>query len=48
MSISGAAIDVTNPLVIPDRFNLFFKADGTKIPCHVIWRKEERIGVTFD
>ena len=32
----------------PDRFNLFFKADAIKIPCHVIWRKEERIGVAFD
>ena len=48
ISISGAALDVTNPNDIPERFNLVFKADGTHIPCHVIWRQEERIGVAFD
>jgi hypothetical protein len=48
MSMSGAALDVTNPRDIPERFNLVFKADGTHIPCHVIWRREERIGVAFD
>lgn len=48
MSIAGAALDVTNPLDIPNRFNLFFRADGTRIPCHVIWRKADRIGVAFD
>jgi hypothetical protein len=48
ISISGAALDVTNPLDIPEHFNLFFKADGTHIPCHVIWRQAEQIGVAFD
>ena len=48
MTISGAALDVTEPNNIPERFNLVFKADGTKIPCHVVWRQEERIGVAFD
>jgi PilZ domain len=48
ISISGAALDVSNPNDIPERFNLVFKADGTAIPCHVIWRQEERIGVAFD
>jgi hypothetical protein len=48
ISISGAALDVTNSGNIPERFNLAFKADGMHIPCHVIWRQEERIGVAFD
>ena len=48
MSISGAALEVSNPADIPDQFDLFFKADSTQIPCHVIWRKDERIGVAFD
>jgi hypothetical protein len=48
ISISGAALDVTNTHDIPDRFDLVFKADGTHIPCQVVWRQEERIGVTFD
>jgi hypothetical protein len=48
MSISGAALDVTNSLDLPERFDLVFKADGTHIPCHVIWRQGEQIGVAFD
>jgi hypothetical protein len=44
ISISGAALDVTNPHDIPERFSLVFRADGTHIPCQVIWRQEERIG----
>jgi PilZ domain len=48
MSISGAALDVSNLLDIPERFNLVFKADGTRIPCHVIWRQDEQIGAAFD
>ena len=39
---TGAVLD------IPERFNLVFKADDAHIPCHVIWRQEERIGVAFD
>jgi PilZ domain len=48
ISISGAAIEVTGPHDIPERFNLVFKADDTHIPCRVVWRQDERIGVTFD
>jgi hypothetical protein len=48
ISISGAALDFTNLRNVPERFNLVFKADGSLIPCHVVWREEERIGVAFD
>jgi PilZ domain len=48
MSISGAGLEITNSEDIPERFSLFFKADGTRIPCRVIWRQDERIGVAFD
>jgi hypothetical protein len=48
MTISGAALDVADSRDIPERFNLVFKADGTHIPCHVVWRQDERIGVAFD
>jgi hypothetical protein len=48
ISISGAALEVSDPHDIPERFNLVFKADDTHIPCYVIWRQEERIGVAFD
>jgi len=42
ITISGAALDVTNPDNIPERFNLVFKADSTHFPCHVIWRQQLR------
>jgi hypothetical protein len=48
ISISGAAIELTNTRNIPERFDLVFKADDARIPCHVIWRQDERIGVAFD
>ena len=48
MSISGAALEVTNPEDAPERFNLFFKTDGARIPCRVVWRQYERIGVAFE
>jgi hypothetical protein len=48
ISISGAALDVTNPRDVPERFSLVFKTDDAHIPCHVVWRKEELIGVAFD
>jgi PilZ domain len=48
MSVSGAVIEVTDPNDIPERFNLVFKANEAHIPCHVVWRQEDRIGVAFD
>ena len=43
ISISGAALEVTNTHNIPERFDLVFKTDGKQIPCHVAWRQEERM-----
>ena len=49
MSISGAALDVISPIIdTPKNFTLVFQTDGVSIPCHIIWRKEEHIGVAFD
>jgi hypothetical protein len=47
MSISGAALEITNSEGIPELFSLYFKTDGTRIPCRVVWRQDERIGVAF-
>ena len=46
VSDTGAALDVASPLGIPAQFTLV--TDGHRRPCHVVWRKEKRIGVTFD
>ena len=48
LSVSGAALDVASPAGIPDHFTLVFPADGLRLPCHVVWRNEKRIGVAFD
>jgi len=44
---AGAALDVTSPIGIPERFTLFIPADGKHLACTVVWRKEKRIGVKF-
>lgn len=46
LSTAGAALDVTSPVGIPEHFTLI--ANGSHLPCHVIWRKEKRIGIAFD
>jgi PilZ domain-containing protein len=46
VSNTGAAIEVETPLGIPEHFNLL--AGGSSRPCRVVWRKQKRIGVTFD
>jgi PilZ domain len=48
MSISGAALDVPMSVGIPEKFMLVFKTGNAPIPCHVVWREDKRIGVTFD
>ncbi len=47
LSDAGAALDVTSPVGIPERFTLLVQADGTHLACTVVWRKEKRIGVKF-
>jgi hypothetical protein len=46
LSTTGAALDVTSPIGIPERFTLM--ADGLRQSCHVVWRKENRIRIPFD
>ena len=46
-SDTGAALDVTSPLGIPEHFTLVVQADAVHLACTVVWRKEKRIGVRF-
>jgi PilZ domain len=48
VNISGAAIEVSNPQDIPECFNILFKGDDIPLPCYVVWRKADRIGVAFE
>ena len=48
ISETGAALEVATPLFIPDHFTLFVPSDQSKRACHIVWRKEKRIGIAFD
>jgi hypothetical protein len=48
VSETGAALEVMTPLYIPDRFTLVVQSEQSKRACRVIWRKQKRIGITFD
>jgi hypothetical protein len=47
MSATGAALEVTSPFGIPERFTLVIAQENAAKSCRVIWRKEKRIGVAF-
>jgi hypothetical protein len=49
ISTTGAAIEVSDRSSnIPPAFTLVMADDGLKLPCHIVWRREFRIGITFD
>ena len=48
MSITGVALEVLSSRSIPQHFTLALRADRQRIPCHIVWRKEKRMGVAFD
>ena len=47
ISPAGAALDVASHFGIPHEVTLKILADQLRQPCHVVWRKEKRIGVAF-
>lgn len=48
LSNTGAALEVVTPLFFPDRFTIRVPSDQLKRACHIVWRKEARIGIEFD
>ncbi len=48
ISETGAALEINSPMWFPDRFTLGITSDGVHKPCHVVWRREKRIGVAFE
>jgi len=48
ISTRGACLEVASPIGIPDEFTLVIENDHIARHCRVSWRKEKRIGVTFD
>jgi hypothetical protein len=47
LSEEGAALDVPSLVGIPQEFTLVIPTDGSRLPCHALWRRERRIGVAF-
>jgi hypothetical protein len=47
LSVTGAAIELSNRTELPERFVLLVPGDGLQLSCRTVWRKEHRIGVTF-
>jgi hypothetical protein len=48
ISAEGAAIDVPDPVFIPDRFQLMTESDRVVRNCRIVWTKQNRIGVIFE
>jgi hypothetical protein len=48
LSATGAALEITDIVRLPDNFVLLIPEDRLKLPCRVVWRSEYRLGVTFD
>jgi hypothetical protein len=44
---TGAMLEVVSQAAIPHEFTLALSADRSHRRCHVVWRKDKRIGVTF-
>ena len=47
LSSTGASLEVTSPMGIPDEFSLTIEMEHRTRSCKVVWRKEKRIGVAF-
>jgi hypothetical protein len=47
LSATGAALEISSQVGIPESFALVVPGDGLHLRCDVVWRKSYRIGVTF-
>lgn len=47
LSEKGAALEITSPLFIPDRFTLIVESENIRHRAQIAWRKNRRLGVTF-
>ena len=48
LSITGAALEVSDSTGIPAKFTLVVPEDGLRLACRVVRRTDFRIVVTFD
>jgi hypothetical protein len=45
VSIGGACLELPEVANVPDHFDLI--TDGAGYVCHVVWRRDRRMGVAF-
>jgi hypothetical protein len=48
LSVTGAAIELSDLCSIPDRFLLVMAEDGLRLHCRIVRRGRYLIGVAFD
>ncbi len=48
LSVTGAALEVSELGKIPATFNLIMPEDRLKLACRVVWRRDYRLGVDFE
>ncbi|HWX05972.1 MAG TPA: PilZ domain-containing protein [Bradyrhizobium sp.] len=48
ISSSGARVDISNPVGLPEAFTLVIETDHFRRRCHAVWSSEKCIGVAFD
>jgi len=47
ISVGGEKFEKNSDTAIPDSFDLLMRNQSGKQRCHVVWRKQARIGVAF-
>ncbi|OKO84952.1 PilZ domain-containing protein [Bradyrhizobium sp. AS23.2] len=47
ISASGAAIDLENPVTLPQSFTLSIARDNFVRNCRTVWRNDKRVGLAF-
>jgi len=48
LSETGAALEVSSPVGIPEHFTLVIEPNHIHVPSRIVWRKDTRIGVHFE
>jgi hypothetical protein len=48
LSTEGAAIELADPTVVPDRFVLMIARDRRMFNCRFAWSQHNRIGISFE
>jgi PilZ domain len=44
----GACLHVPDSLGVPDKFDLMLASSHERRPCHVVWRTDTKLGISFD